>query len=139
MGQTFIHKDVIMGVAVPSLDLIPRSTMTPCVFVAWFSPECQTCHMAAVQGGQAFHLHSSCHHFDMQSQPHSRVLPPVLGRSGLQPSFSLGCGPAMSQERPETWRSCTDVREGNSLCLAGLSLPSCRVAGVSCGSCMVSC
>lgn len=95
-------RDVVTSVSAPNLGLTLRGVMTPCVFVAWFSPECQTCRVAAVRGGQAFHLHSSCHPFDMQSRPHSGVLPPVPGRSSLQPSFSPGCGSAVSRERLET-------------------------------------
>lgn len=66
-GQAFTHNDVVTRVSVPNLGLTPQGAVTPCVFVAWFSPECQTCRVAAVWGGQAFHLHSSCHPFDMQS------------------------------------------------------------------------
>lgn len=67
LEQAFTRKDVVTGVSVPNLGLTPQGVMTPCVFVVWFLPECQTCLMAAVRGGQAFHLHSSCHPFDMQS------------------------------------------------------------------------
>lgn len=101
LGQAFTREDVVTRVSVPNLGLTLKGVMTLCVFAAWFSPECQTCRVAAVWGGQAFHLHSSCHPFDMQSRPHGGVLPPVPGCSGPRPSFSPGCGPAMSQERLE--------------------------------------
>lgn len=102
----------------PGLD--PAGAMTPCVFAAQFWPECQTCRVAAVWGGQAFHLHSHCHRFDMQSRPHGGVLPPVPASS---PALARAGAPLCLGDASRWWRSCGDIREGNSLCPAALSLP----------------